>query len=89
MVRALGRTVRSLLVLRLALVAMTLPVKFALRLLTPEEAARLEPLPIFCTTCSDTGTIPADPIFVNTAHNYGIEYRSEEPCPNCGGADDE
>lgn len=52
--------------------------------LTDEEAARLEPVPIYCAACGDTGTIPADPIFVNTEHNYGIEYRSEEPCPVCG-----
>jgi hypothetical protein len=42
-----------------------------------------EGVPIYCKRCVDTGTIPADPIFVNTASHYGVEYRSEEPCPDC------
>lgn len=53
------------------------------RVLTEEEAATLTPTPIFCQHCQDAGTIPCDPIFVNTEHHYGIEYRGEEPCPKC------
>lgn len=47
-----------------------------------------EPVP-YCTHCGGEGTIPADPIFVNTAHNYGVEYRAEDPCPVCGEAQGE
>lgn len=54
--------------------------------LTDEEAAKLSPVPIYCTYCNDAGTIPDDPIFVNTEHSYGIEYRNEIPCPKCGDA---
>lgn len=49
----------------------------------PPDAPLGEAVPIYCATCQDTGTIPSDPIFVNTDHSYGVEYRSEEPCPDC------
>lgn len=54
----------------------------------PDDAPPGEPVPISCATCQDTRTIPCDPIFVNTEHNYGVEYRGEEPCPDCASEDD-
>lgn len=51
--------------------------------IVPDDEPLGEGVPINCRFCCDTGTIPDDPIFVNTEHNYGVEYRGEKPCPHC------
>lgn len=56
------------------------------RVMDPDEPLG-EPVPICCQTCQDTGIVPGESVFVNTAHSYGREYLGA-PCPDCDGWED-
>jgi hypothetical protein len=59
--------------------------KPAWRIMTLEEIAASEanePVPIGCELCQDSYWVLGDSVFVNTAHNYGVEYLGA-PCPRC------
>lgn len=55
------------------------------RRMTAEEVAASDaspPIPVSCETCHDSDYVLGDSIFVNTEHNYGVEYIGA-PCPDC------